>query len=232
MRISAAADSRGDAARIAAGYLIVRTYEALYRRFARPADRPIYSVPVKGVAPVAVPKRYRGIDREPLQAWTKQELQLGWPGVEPPASAEQEACLFLADLERRGGAVDELIVDWEGAKETYERLRSPRERELIWVTAWSSQFERVDGDRLGFDAASLRSDYFSAICDTMCFPRWHGTDAEGTLFLRFHERLNQHALFDTVDDAREFLSFYRSLDWAETGDFTIAEIWRPAFGSK
>ena len=62
----------------------------------------------------------------------------------------------------------------------------------------------------------------------MCFPRWHGCDPEGTLFLPFFERLNENALFDTADDATEFLDFYRSHDWTESGDYFIADVWSVA----
>jgi hypothetical protein len=58
----------------------------------------------------------------------------------------------------------------------------------------------------------------------MCFPRWHGTDREGTLFREHFARLNENALFDSAEHAEEFLAFYRSLDWAEIGDYVVAEV--------
>ena len=61
----------------------------------------------------------------------------------------------------------------------------------------------------------------------MCFPRWHGTDTEGTLFAEYHERLNESALFRTAEEAAKFISFYRSHDWTETGDYVIAEVCLP-----
>ena len=61
----------------------------------------------------------------------------------------------------------------------------------------------------------------------MCFPKWHGTDNEGTLFAVYYEHLNEHALFNSREEAQEFLDFYRSFDWTETGDYVIAEICLP-----
>jgi hypothetical protein len=60
--------------------------------------------------------------------------------------------------------------------------------------------------------------------DSMCFPRWHGPDPEGNMLIPFHERLNQHGLFPTVSQAAEFLTFYRSQTWAETGNYVLAEV--------
>ena len=67
-------------------------------------------------------------------------------------------------------------------------------------------------------------DHFSAVMDSMCFPRWHGPDPERNLLSRFHERLNVSGLFPSAADAREFLTFYRSQPWAETGKYVIAEV--------
>ena len=61
----------------------------------------------------------------------------------------------------------------------------------------------------------------------MCFPRWHGTDPEGALFLSYFQRLNAKGLFDEPDVASAFLSFYLSFEWTEKGDYYIAEVWSP-----
>ena len=58
----------------------------------------------------------------------------------------------------------------------------------------------------------------------MCFPTWHGPDQDGTLFLEYFSRLNEYGLFPSADLAKEFLEFYLSFDWTETGDYLIAKI--------
>ena len=58
----------------------------------------------------------------------------------------------------------------------------------------------------------------------MCFPLWHGTDTEGVLFKKYHNKLNQNALFDAPEIAKEFLKYYLSFDWTETGEYTITEV--------
>ena len=77
---------------------------------------------------------------------------------------------------------------------------------------------------LGYDPTWFIGDHFSAIADCMCFPLWHGTDEAGTLFKTYHDRLNGNALYDNAEDALEFLNYYRSFDWTETGEYVIAEV--------
>ena len=58
----------------------------------------------------------------------------------------------------------------------------------------------------------------------MLFPRWHGSDPEGTLFRDHFEKLNSFGLFYNRNDAREFLKYYLSFDWTETGEYYITEV--------
>ncbi len=58
----------------------------------------------------------------------------------------------------------------------------------------------------------------------MLFPRWHGTDPEGVLFLEHFRKLNAHGLFETAEAAGEFLEYYVSFPQSEQGDYVIAEI--------
>jgi hypothetical protein len=41
---------------------------------------------------------------------------------------------------------------------------------------------------IGFEPSYFYADHFSASCDCMLFPRWHGTDKEGLLFLKYFEK--------------------------------------------
>lgn len=211
---------------VAGGYLVVRTYEALYRRYAPKLDRPLYSIPREGGSPEQMSKRYRGIDREALEGWSLEDLTD--PHVIRPVLQESEACLHMHELERRGTVDTDWIFSFDSAREVLGRLPTPTDWEIIWTVQVGAEFQRPrDGTLLGFDPTWFTSDHFSALCDCMCFPRWHGTDEAGTLFLPFHEKLNRHALFETAQAATEFLDFYRSFDWTEDGEYSIAEVWLP-----
>ena len=58
----------------------------------------------------------------------------------------------------------------------------------------------------------------------MLIPRWHGTDEEGTLFLKYFKQLNSFGLFNSIENAKEFLEYYLSFDWTERGEFYITEV--------
>jgi hypothetical protein len=206
------------------GFLIVRSFASLYTRFLGPADAPIYSIPVAGADAEAVAKKYRGIDREPLEAWSAKDLELGFPNKPFPKQAEQAACLALFELQERGVADNDFIAGVEDARSVYSLLENREEWELVWAAPSGSDAPRPHQSKLfGFEPTWFSGDHFSALCDCMCFPRCHGTDAEGTLFQTHFQRLNEHALFDSAAEA-EFLAFYRSHDWTETGEYVIAEI--------
>ena len=217
------------------GFLIVTRFEALYRDYclriekvAREhwgfTDKLIYSVPQGRLPSSEVRKKYRGIDRVPLIAWPSREFpDETWMGREEP-----EASQALEDLETANRANDGFIFSVFEAHRVYSLLRNPDWWELIWADNSEMRTDRNGvGLTLGFEPTWFVGDRFSAVCDCMCFPRWHGTDREGKLFTEYYERLNDHALFTSRDEARAFLDFYRSLDWTETGDYVIAEICLP-----
>jgi hypothetical protein len=219
------------------GFLLVKPFPVLYAAFYRPADVPIYAIPVAGVSAAAVSKQYRGIDREPLEPWTTEMLEFAskhgdFGGIPAPPAEEKTACLALAELEVLGRADRDFVYNFDDALRLQSLLESPRGRELIWAAPTECNARPpVNSELLGFEPTWFDGDHFSALCDCMCFPRWHGTDVEGTLFQRYFERLNQHALFASARDAEEFLAFYRSHDWTETGDYVVAEIRVPVEGA-
>jgi hypothetical protein len=170
-------------------------------------------------------KKYRGIDRLPVGAYPV------WVhGVEdaPRAAEEPEAYQLMWDLEDAGRAAEDFVFALEDARQVHAALEGPAKWEIIWVRDAAAGADRSGvGPTLGFEPTWFWGDHFSAVCDCMCFPRWHGTDKEGTLFAEYHERLNESALFRTAEEAAKFLSFYLSHDWTEKGDYVIAEVCLP-----
>ena len=217
------------------GFLIVTRFEALYRdycdRIGKVArehrgftEKSIYSVPQERLPSSEVRKKYRGLDRVPLIAWPSREFpDETWMGREEPKASQA-----LEDLETANQAHDGFIFSVLDAQRVYSLLRKPDWWELIWAGNSEVRMDRNGvGLTLGFEPTWFSGDRFSAVCDSMCFPRWHGTDPEGKLFAEYHERLNEHALFNSRAEAQQFLDFYRSFDWTETGDYVIAEICLP-----
>jgi hypothetical protein len=209
------------------GFLIVRTFEEVYRTFGvlPPVVDVPYSIPRPGVPPQAIDKRYRGIDYLALGAWPVKER-----GVEhnPCAAEEPEAYQLMWDLEDAGRAAEDFVFALDDVRWLYLALREPAKWEIIWVRDAGTTGGRIGvGPTLGFEPTWFWGGHFSAVCDSICFPRWHGTDPEGTLFAEYHERLNENALFRTAEEASKFLQFYRSHDWTETGDYVIAEVCLP-----
>lgn len=197
------------------GFLVVKRFEPLFRQFAADAkfDRRIYALPVHGDAPSAATVRYRGLDRDAIRPYAKGTLA--------------EARMAELDPEdARGGllpTLDEALDVQRWAEE-----EAPGVHEIVWARVASEPVEPPPGfERLGFEPSYFTGDHFSAICDCMCFPRWHGTDREGILFREHFERLNQHGLFESAQEASAFLAFYLSFDWTETGEYEIADVWAP-----
>jgi len=228
---------------VTSGYLIVKTFERMYREYLKlreiklyplPDDKVIYSIPWKGRPAQAYAKRYRGVSRDPLFRWddTDEEGFRGTGYVEEPQDAELEAHLALGCLPEIDEDDRTIIGSHEDATHVFSMLKNPVEREVRWVrNADADSGEAPTYPLLGYEPTwGFRSDWFSAVSDCLCFPTWHGTDREGTLFKEHYDRLNQYALFDTPDAARDFIRYYLSFDWTEQGDYVITEV-RLAHGS-
>ncbi len=208
---------------IRSGFLIVKSFERMYRDFREPskADQAFYSIPRTGVSPARIVKQYRGIARDPLQAWW-EELRDA-PGIALPA--EMDAARAIADLETQDKSDDDFIFTIDDARRVWNILKKPTDWELIWVRNCGEDVRHpMSSQELGYEPTWFTGDHFSAVADSMCFPRWHGCDDEGALFEAHHDALNGHGLFNEYERAQSFLDYYRSFDWTETGDYVIAEV--------
>jgi hypothetical protein len=203
-----------------AGYLIVKTYERMYREYTGPRNTG-YSVPRDGVPADAIAKRYRGIARDPLKAWTQEDFRRGFP-IFIDAPTEQAACVRMSELEEGGASVEDFILSRDGADAVFALLTEPHEWELIWACRHGYIGPRpTHSSLLGFEPSWWLGDHFSAIMDSMCFPRWHGHDREGTALAQFYEQLNGNALFDAQAQAVEFVAHYCSQEWAEKEEMGV-----------
>src|SRR6185369_8576769 len=133
--------------------------------------------------------------------------------------------------ELMGEGRDGFLATYEQALDVlaWQNQETPNTYEIVWTQIADRHAERPPGFvRLGFEPTYFTGDHFSAICDCMCFPRWHGTDSEGVLFAGYFARLNANGLFDDAALAAEFLSYYLSFDWTETGEYDVASVWIPS----
>lgn len=201
------------------GFLVLKRFEPLFREFAaRPEfNRRIYALPVFGEEPSRAVVRYRGLDRGAIKPYAHGAL----------------AEIRMAELDpddANGGFVTTL----DQAREVlaWAEEEAPHVYEIAWARVAATPHAPPPGfELLGFEPSYFTGDHFSASCDCLCFPRWHGTDPEGLLFRQHFSRLNRDGLFRSAEEASAFLAYYLSFDWTETGEYEIAEVWAPAASS-
>ncbi len=131
----------------------------------------------------------------------------------------------MAELEKISKCEDGFLFSSKDVQEVWSYLGNPEDYEIIWTKiAGNNTKPPREFESIGFEPSYFSGDHFSASCDCMLIPKWHGTDKEGTLFLEYFGKLNKYGLFEAVDIASEFLNYYLSFDWAETGEYEIAEV--------
>lgn len=199
---------------VTSGFLVVKRFERLFREFAsKPAfDRRIYALPVFGDEAAVASIRYRGLDRDAVGPFTTGSLaEIRMAELDPDSRDG-----FLPTLEQ---AHD--VRRWADEE-------APGAYEVVWARIAGTPDEPpLRFELLGFEPSYFTGDHFSASCDCLCFPRWHGTDPEGLLFREHFSRLNRDGLFRSAEEASAFLAYYLSFDWTETGDYEMAEVWAP-----
>jgi hypothetical protein len=211
--------SRSERVSVTKGFLVLKRFEPLFREFAaKPEfDRRIYALPVFGDEPSSAAIRYRGLDRDAIEAYAQGSLA--------------EIRMAELDPDDNGGG---FIGTLEQAREVlrWAEEEAPGVYEIAWAQVAGTAHTTPAGfELLGFEPSYFTGDHFSASCDCLCFPRWHGTDREGVLFREHFTHLNANGLFRSAQEASEFLRYYLSFDWTETGEYEIAEVWAPAASS-
>lgn len=219
---------------MASGFLIPTHFDALYAAdmqqgtYDRHAgDVAIYGIPHRN-HPTPTPDRpaYRGIDRVPLIALSFENARL-FTKCGTPCEAT-EATNLLDELEVASGREDGWITDADSVRRAWNALGEAREKyEVVFAKEYQDPAAPPEAAVfLGCDVAYFGGDHFSCICDALFFPRWHGTDKEGTLFRAHFDKLNTHGLFNTNEEALEYLRYYLSFDWTERDDtFTSIEVY-------
>lgn len=209
------------------GFLIAETFERQYKDFKKPWDGPgdFYGIPKKGVPASQATKRYRGVDREPLEHYANEDVEKFGDSIAP--RREDDAQRFLAKLKSKGKVLDDFIDDSHDAREAFSLLKKPEDYELIWARDYlCDEKPPIRAELLGYEPSWFGGDHFSAVADCMFFPRWHGPDEDGTVFRAHFDALNDHGLFSTPAEALAYLEHYRSFDWTETGEpWVLTEVW-------
>ncbi len=208
------------------GFLIVEKYERLYQKYKARYNltSDLYAIPRIDSSPQASRIKYRGIDRDCLtpndvNPRNLAEIRLAEIGSEMKSKYKGEYYLEILP--------DEDFIPVEQLTEMYDLLESDRINfETIFVKIAGTECDIPDNFMsIGFEPSYFHSDHFSASCDCMLFPRWHGPDDEGILFLDYLKLLNLDGMFDSAEIARAFLTYYLTFDWTEReGDYFIVEV--------
>jgi hypothetical protein len=209
------------------GYLIVKTFERLWGEFSRPWDGRgyVYGIPKKGVPASQAKKRYRGIDREPLEPYPDKDVEMLGELVAP--RIEHDAQRKLADLESQQLVVQNFVQSSEDVKAVCSLLEQPDGFEVIWARDYLNDGPIPDATSLlGYEPSYLRPDHFSAVADCLFFPRWHRTDTQGSSSSGTSTHINDNGLFNSAAEALAFLDHYRSFDW--TGNWLLGSNGSPS----
>jgi hypothetical protein len=198
------------------GFLLVEKYESLYKRYMQRYNISYnwYSIPRIDRNSNQNNIKYRGIDRDCIIANKQSKRNLAEIRL-------SEICFHDEDN------IEEDFLDVDMLNDVYSWLEDDKSKfEPIFVRKIGVDCKIPNNYiQIGFESSYFNSDHFSASCDCMLFPRWHGTDKEGVLFQEYFLQLNKYGLFGTKETTEKFLEYYLSFDWTERGEFYTTEIW-------
>ncbi|MBU0985418.1 MAG: hypothetical protein KKA42_16205 [candidate division Zixibacteria bacterium] len=206
------------------GFFIVKRFARMYEEFANNPKNTldVYALPPFNSTPDRVNVWYHGLDRDYPMSYPADDLNT-------PASVTA-AMIRMGELEEVDRCWNSLIYAEGDLLDVlgWAEQDDPGLWEPVWVRPSGTKYRAPGGYlSLGHEPSDFPLG-FSPIADALCFPLWHGTDLEGTAFLRFFKLLNRFALFDNPGDACDFLRHYLSFRWTERSDWTIIEV----FGRK
>jgi len=189
-----------------------------------------YIKSLRDALPTALRPEYAGIDRFPIgRACNDADAAKASPLPNTAAGRLMRGMLGpnLALKYNLGGVPynQDLLPDLEGAREVWRATDEPDAHEVIEVS------RRADGlvaDLAGIDVGYWGMSHFSAVRDTMFWPRWHPAPISALSSVRSYSlMLNERGLFVSESEAMSFRRAYLEWPWAEEEVFAgeIGLIW-------
>lgn len=196
-----------------AGFLIVKTFERMYREYRIRLEKYRQDRPRIAHGPKLLeqmPGKYRGVARDPFEPWNENFRGMGL--FDEPTKQERAANLFLNELCESGKAEGFFIFAMDDARKIFDMILPPVEREIIWA-------RRVDRDDppppettiLGYEPIDFYGDFSSLIAGVAFFLRSLNPtidDPDGMRARIHYARLNQWGLFNKPDDAHKYVDSF------------------------
>ena len=192
---------------------------------------------LRNATPYLDPHAYRGILRDPLAPFPSSD-----PKIQDLLSSPSDASYSKAreyfyrvsiisnpEYAKDDSLDEDLVESLEEAQKIRLLLENPDEFEIVFLSRKPFDFRF---HTLGYDIGYWGGDHYSIICDTAIMLRWHPPSPIDFKELSEMVRpLNEHALFNSEQDAKEFRNYYLSQSWGETedvqGEFTIIKVELP-----
>jgi hypothetical protein len=195
---------------VTAGFLVVKTFERMYRDYLANFEKLRQVKPSITYGPILLeqmPGRYRGIARDPMEPWNEA---LRGSGLEEPTEQELAASLFMADLNNSGKAEHDFIFSLDDARKLLEMIAPPVEREIIWARYMDKNDPPPpETSILGYEPIDFDGDYTSLIAHVLFFRYYWNPDPDGTIAKIHHTRLNKWGLFDTPTNIWKYVDFFK-----------------------
>lgn len=215
-----------------AGFCIFKKFETHYREDienrsyeVEPDCTKFYGIPIttNPEIPPGLP-RYRGVDRDRVEPISFETWRM-FTECERPV-LYNKATQFLFEVSEKTGRDDNWTTSMDDILRAWELMDNKEDYEIIFARKDNNETPTPPcSTLLGWDAADFGGDSFSCICDALFLPKWHGSDKEGTLFIKHFDSLNANGLFDSREQAYDYLKYYLSFDWTERSDtFTAIEV--------
>lgn len=220
------------------GYAIIRKmkieHEEYFKHFVDHVDTE-YLSKLRECFSFLNPISYRGFARLMFQSYPSLDKKLidiykkGGLDMDSNASARRRFCEFTEEKRKSSYDLnfdeDYLLDKAEQALEVFSLLDKKDNYEIIHI---QKEVYTQTPQILGYDIGVWLGD-LSLICDCVVIPRWHPPDLSDFEDVIIHfKKLNNYLLFDNIEDAKNFRSFYKSRSWAETedyeGQFSIIQI--------
>lgn len=180
------------------------------------------------------PENYRGTSRKhftsaPFCVDDNGILQ-DWQDSNPDAYKNSEAKKQLAIYEGINTPKDIInnlcLCSLDEIRSVYDLIENKADYEILEII--ENEIEITDKG-IGFDIGYMGGDFFSAIADAAVKPMWHPPDFDDMQDIIIHlKKLNEHCLFPTFQDAKDYRELYLAKAWGEKelyeGEITIIQI--------